>query len=78
MLANIKNCVKSLNVSSQAWLQSTKLESSENGLGISGVMMFVKHYLMTLTIYFLKNKCKKTKEAKIKQNLKTKKKRKKK
>ena len=74
MLANIKNCVKSLNVSSQAWLQSTKLESSENGLGISGVMMFIKHYLMTLTIYFLKNKCKKTKEAKIKQNLKTKKK----
>lgn len=62
MLANIKNCVKSLNVSSQAWLQSTELESSEKGLGISGVMMFGKHYMMTLTIiFFLKNKCNKTK-----------------
>ena len=37
MLANIKNCVKSLNVSSQAWIQSTELKSSENGLGNSGV-----------------------------------------
>ena len=44
--------MKTLNVSSQAWLQSTELESSENGLEISGVMMFGKHYLMTLTIIF--------------------------
>ena len=61
MLANIKNCVKSLNVSSQAWLQSTELESSENGLRISGVCYDVLKTLSDDYDNFLKNKWNKTK-----------------
>ena len=55
MLANIKNYVKSLNVSSQTRLQSTELESSGNGLGISGVCYDVLKTLPDDCDNFLKN-----------------------
>ena len=48
--------MKTLNVSSQAWLQSTELESSENGLGISGVCYDVLKTLPDDCDKFLKNK----------------------
>ena len=57
----VKNCVKSLNVSSQVWLQYTELESSENGLGISGVCYDILKTLSDDCDNFLKNKWNKTK-----------------
>ena len=62
MLANIKICVKSLNVSFQAWVQSTELKSSENGLGNSGVCYNAWKTLPDdFDNNFLKNKWNKTK-----------------